>query len=103
VGIVLEQGTESNTICLDGAIDIGCAAELKEHLVQALGTGKRVCISLERVTNLDVTAYQLLWGAEREAKGLGVGFVYLDEPAEAVRGALVEAGLEEFAGPVKAN
>ena len=74
MGIALEQGKQSSTIRMDGAIDIVSAAELKEHLVQSLATGHEIHISLDNVTDLDVTAMQLLWAAERAARESGVGF-----------------------------
>ncbi len=57
-------------IRLDGEIDIGCAAELKSVLEEALAVKGDVSdparISLAQVTAMDVTAVQLLWAAQRE-------------------------------------
>jgi len=82
---------------LEGAVDISVAAELKQSLLEALGAGKDLHISLAAVTELDVTAVQLLWAAAREAKAQGVAFV-LDEPASpALARTLADSGFAELA------
>ena len=104
MGVTLEQSEALNLLRLEGAVDIGCAAEFKGLLEQALGSGCAVRVSLEGATDLDVTAVQLLWAAERKAKGAGVG--YLDcraLPPEPVLAALSEAGLQQFIFPVNAE
>ncbi len=79
-------------IQLDGAIDISCAADLKESLVQALEMGEEISISLAGTTDLDVTAVQLLWAAARDAEQRRLGFTVV-EPPELCR-SLADAGLE---------
>lgn len=91
VGLGHEPG--SCRIQLDGAVDIACAADLKTSLLQALTTGLEYCVSLEGVTELDVTAVQLLWAAAGEARQRGLGFRVTELP-EPVRRWLKEAGLE---------
>ncbi len=97
MGIALEQSEESSVIRLDGTINITMAGELKKSLLQALTGGKAVLLSLDKVTDLDVTAMQLLWAARLEAKASGVGFTVIDSVPEPVTSALECAGLEEFA------
>jgi anti-anti-sigma factor len=97
VGISLEQSEESSTIRLEGAIDIALAGELKALLLEALHSGREVRLPLGGVTDLDVTAMQLLWAARREAKASGVGFAFEGQAQERVSAALAEAGLEKFA------
>jgi anti-anti-sigma regulatory factor len=106
VPATLEQDAELNLIRLEGAIDIGCAAELKRLLVQALDAGQPVRVSLEAATELDVTAVQLLWAAARQAKGAGVKFSLTGPASSAsndISGALGEAGLQQFLVPVEAG
>jgi len=100
VGVTLKQEETWNVLCLEGAVGIGCAAEFKGLLEQALGSGREVRISLEGATDLDVTAVQLLWAAERKAKGSGVGYSIAGTPPEPVLAALSEAGLQQFIVPV---
>ena len=97
--VTLEQKDAQTFIQLEGAIDIGCAAELKELLMEKLKSGAAVCVSLESATALDVTAVQLLWAAAREAQRAGVEFGFKGQTPEAVRCALAEAGMEAFPVP----
>lgn len=94
MGISLNQLDDSSLIRLDGVIDIASAVELKAALLEALATGKEVRISLEATTDLDVTAFQLLWAAEREAKRLGVGLTLTGQPPEQVVRSLASVGLD---------
>lgn len=103
VGVTLKQEETLNLLCLEGAVDIGCAAEFKGLLTQALGSGCAVRVSLQGATDLDVTAVQLLWAAEREAKKAGVGYSIASAPSEPVLAALSEAGLQQFILPVHAE
>jgi len=100
VPVTLEQKDALTLIQLEGAIDVGCAAELKELLVEKLKSGSAVYVALESATGLDVTAVQLLWAASREAKRVGVEFGFKGQMPEAVRSALANAGIGEF--PVSA-
>ncbi len=97
--VTLEQKDALTLIQLEGAIDIGCAAELKELLIEKLGSGTEICVSLELATGLDVTAVQLLWAAAREAQRVGVEFGFKGPTPERVRCALAEAGVENFPVP----
>lgn len=101
--VSLEQDGALSLIRLQGAIDIGCAQELKGLLVQGLKTGAGVRVSLAEATDLDVTAVELLWAARREARALGVGFALEGRVPEAVLTFLAEAGFEEFKATVEAN
>jgi anti-anti-sigma factor len=96
VSITLEQDESLSVIRLEGAIDISSAAELKQLLIEALGTGKEARVQLEAATDLDVTAVELLWAAEREAKRTGAGFSLAGPMPAAVTAALADAGLDLF-------
>lgn len=95
--LTLKRSENLNTICLEGDIDIGCAAELKSLLVQALGSGREVQVSVATATNLDITAVQLLWAARRVAKALGARFAITGPLSESLTAALLQAGFEDFA------
>ena len=97
--VTLEQKDALTLIQLEGAIDVGCAAELKELLIEKLKSGLAVQVALESATVLDVTAVQLLWAASREAQRVGVEFGFKGQSPEAVRSALAEACIEEFPVP----
>ncbi|HWE84075.1 MAG TPA: STAS domain-containing protein [Terracidiphilus sp.] len=93
MSVDLRRDGECYRIQLDGAIDISCASDLKTSLLQALETKQEVCVSLEGVTELDVTAVQLLWAAGRDAKQRGLGFS-ITEPPEPICQSVQEMGLE---------
>jgi anti-anti-sigma regulatory factor len=94
--IKLQRRDESNEVCLEGAVDIAGAADLKALLLEGLAAGKPLHISVEKLTSVDVTAVQLLSAATREAKAAGLKMT-LDGPTpEPVMAALRSAGFFEF-------
>jgi anti-anti-sigma regulatory factor len=96
MGISLDESKSKVVIGLEGAVDISSAAELKTLLLRALHCGKKVRVSLNGATDLDVTAVQLLWAAEREASKAGVGFSFVGPAPAEVSAALGEAGFQQF-------
>jgi anti-anti-sigma regulatory factor len=64
--------------------------------MEALVPGKQVRVELDSVTEIDVTALQLLWAAQREAERVGVGFARSGPVREAIAAVADEAGLDEF-------
>jgi anti-anti-sigma regulatory factor len=103
VAVTLEESESLSLIRLEGAIDIGCAAELKSLLLQALKSGLEARVSQEGATDLDVTAVQLLWAAAREAKGAGVKYSLTGPASKEISAALGEAGLQQFMVAVDAG
>jgi len=101
VPVTLEQTESSTLIQLRGTVDISSAAELKQILSDALGSGKALGIPLADSTGLDVTAVQLLYAAERQANASSAKFAYQGQMPEQVVSALVQAGFESF--PIPAN
>jgi anti-anti-sigma factor len=98
--ITLKTNEESSVISLEGAIDISFAVELKERLIEAFHAGREVRVSLAEATYLDVTAIELFWAAEREARGAGVKFALAGPVPEPVASAVAEAGFEKFPVPL---
>jgi anti-anti-sigma factor len=92
MGITLNKQNDVSIVRLDGVIDISVAAELKSVLLEALDAAKGIHVSAEAVTELDVTAFQLLWAAEREAKRIGLRLELAGELPEAVDSSLAKAG-----------
>jgi anti-anti-sigma factor len=91
-----DRNESPGTIRLEGDVDIGSAAELKEVLLEALASKAKLRISVETATGMDVTAVQLLWAAEREARASGV-ILALQGPVPAIlRATLREAGFDRF-------
>lgn len=84
-------------VCLVGVIDIGCAQELKALLVEGLKAGTELRVDWGEVTDVDVTAVQLLAGAERAAGRASVIFGFEGQAPGAMLAALADAGFENFA------
>jgi anti-anti-sigma regulatory factor len=101
LSLIVEENETQSVICLEGATGIAEAARLKELLLQALKSKKEVSVSLRRATDLDVTAVQLLWASEREARSSGVTFRLAEPIPQEVSVALCDAGFEKF--PVSEN
>jgi len=94
--VSMEQDGALSRIRLQGAVDIGCAQELKGLLVEALKVGSEVRVMLAEATDLDVTAVELLWAARRDARVSSVGFAFEGQASEPVTTALSDAGIEIF-------
>jgi anti-anti-sigma regulatory factor len=103
MGIALEQIDNSTMLRLDGAIDIACAAELKTLLRDAIASGTDVCVALDHATELDITAVQLLWAGEREARNAGVAFAFAGHMPEPIFSGLLLTGFEQFASTMDAS
>jgi ABC-type transporter Mla MlaB component len=103
VPVTLELEEELSTIRLEGEVGIASAAELKELLLQALVSGKQVQVSLQSVTDLDVTAVELLWAARRQAKTSSVAFAFDGPIPSMVLSGLLQAGFDDFAAELDAT
>jgi anti-anti-sigma regulatory factor len=96
VGISCEKRDGLTLVRIEGAIDIASATELKTALLEAFASHGDVRIDAGQAAYFDITAMQLLWAAEREARKLGVGFGSTDELPAPVRAGLREAGFDAF-------
>jgi ABC-type transporter Mla MlaB component len=97
--IVSAQVDESEAIYalrLDGEAGIEGAVELKEYLLLGLASGRALNVNLEGVTQVDVTALQLLWVAKHEAEAAGTIFGVNGRVPAGLLATLDEAGLENF-------
>lgn len=92
----LDPSEAPGIIRLEGEIDIGCAADLRAVLEKALSARNETRISLATATGIDVTAVQLLWAAEREARATGMVLALEGPVPEVLRSTLREAGFERF-------
>ncbi len=72
------------------------AAELKNLLIEALALGGDLRLDLRSVEEIDITAMQLLWAAEREANRAGSKFA--GAVPDAMVSAAREAGFDQFPG-----
>lgn len=92
----LEKNEALCSIRLEGEMNIASAAELKAALLRGLDCGTELRVYLAGATALDVTALQLLWAAEREARRSGHLFTLAGGVPEELLLAVLEAGFEKF-------
>jgi len=95
--VACESRDGKNVIRLEGAVDIGSAAEFRQLLIDVLNQGDAIEISLRGATELDITAMQLLWAAGKAARGAGTGFALDGEVPPEIRVAFMGMGLEPSA------
>jgi anti-anti-sigma factor len=81
---------------LEGEVDINSAMELKDRLTEALAVGGEMKLDLSAVSALDITAFQLIWAAERAAKKAEVAFSITKLVPDQIVLTLIDAGLEPF-------
>ncbi len=93
--VTLENGKGCSVIHLEGAIGIADARGLKDLLLQVLRQENEVRVSLERATDLDVTAVQLLWAVEREARLVGVPLMLIGVAPDEISAALADVGFDK--------
>jgi anti-anti-sigma regulatory factor len=100
VPFTLEQSAGLCEIRVSGVVNIADAADWKKCLLQALASGPEIRLRLEAASELDVTALQLLWAAEREARALGTKFVVVAPIPEEIAIAVKDGGFEKFPLPL---
>jgi anti-anti-sigma regulatory factor len=103
MSIALNKSELGNVVVLEGTIDISSAAELKTILLNALGSGKELCISLDAATYLDVTAVQLLWAAGKQAQISGIALRFSGQLSDLISTTLANASLPLFQASVIAG
>jgi anti-anti-sigma regulatory factor len=94
--VSLEEHETHSLIRIEGAITIALAVELKAALLEGLASGRDLRLELEHAEEIDVTAMQLLWAAEREAAREGRRIV--SHISEAAGRAARDAGFERLPG-----
>jgi anti-anti-sigma regulatory factor len=87
---------ESSVLRLHGSVDIAAAADLKAALLKALESSKQVQVVTLGVSDLDVTALQLLWAARRAAAERAIEFTVSSEPAGSAVVVLTELAMENL-------
>ena len=92
----VEEREDSSLVRLEGAIDIASAAEMKSVLLNALTSKKEIRLTLEGATELDITALQVLYAAERDAAKAGIRFALEGSVPDEISAAMTAAGLVKF-------
>ena len=93
---MIEEGENTYLVRLEGAIDIASAAEMKSVLLNALTSKKEIRLTLEGATELDITALQVLYAAERDAAKAGIRFALEGSVPDEISAAMTAAGLVKF-------
>jgi anti-anti-sigma regulatory factor len=93
MSVAIQEHEVVSAIRLEGAVDIGSAAGLKEKLLRALSRKAGVRIEIASGAELDITAMQLLCAATRAARNAGVECTIASEAPEWLSGQLAEMGL----------
>ena len=101
--VTLDQNEGQCLIRLEGEIDVACATELKKVLLQALASGQQLRVDLERATEVDITALQLLWALDREARGSGRGCTLAGRVPEPIAGTVSAGGFGRFPIPAECD
>ena len=96
MGVVLQQENESRVVALEGVIDISSAADLKAALMEAMNSSSSIAIVFDDNTEMDVTAYQLLWAARKASAARDIAFSLRGRIPRAVEDTLKEAALESL-------
>lgn len=94
--VSLDKSEEKSLIRIDGDVNIAMAAEMKDLLVNALASGKDLHVSMANAVELDVTALQLLYAAEREAAKSGMRLTLDDHVPEEILSAMTDGGFAKF-------
>jgi anti-anti-sigma regulatory factor len=80
-------------VALEGRVDIAEAAKLKSALLEAVAAPQGMRVEVSQATAVDVTAVQLLWAAQRQARQMGKRFEIAGPWSEEAEGQLREMGL----------
>jgi hypothetical protein len=92
----LDNSEGISLIRMEGDVSIAMAAEMKDLLVKALASGTDQHISMASATDLDVTALQLLYAADREAAKSGTKLTLDDHVPDEIFSAMTDAGFAKF-------
>ena len=86
---------EENVLTLKGELSISHAARLKAELIQALDAAPRIVIDVNAVTDVDLSALQLLCAAHKSALAKGKQLILSPDLPETLTRQIQKAGLME--------
>lgn len=101
--VIVDQGEGQCCVRLAGEVGIASAAELKKILLGALTSGEELRLNLQAATELDITAWQLLWAAERKGKSVGKPIAIAGVVPREILAAVQDAGFDEFPFSLKTD
>lgn len=87
------QETDGHVVLkIDGPMTVYEVAAIRDELLKQLQRGSRVMVILEKVTECDPAAIQLLWAAKKMGDSKG-GTFGLQRPSAAVKGAIAQVAI----------
>jgi anti-anti-sigma factor len=92
----LDEQDGKAVLHLSGDINVAGSTELKQLLVQAFSTGKKVQLDFSTAASLDAAAIQLFWAAARQAEKTGTAFTVAGVVPAALHNGVRDAGFEDF-------
>ncbi len=96
MGIVRKEQEHQWSVRLDGDLSLGCAAELKDTLLEWLASGKNLELDMGSAESIDISILQLLYASGSEA--LRRGLRLFGNASRAVRTAAQAAGFDQVPG-----
>jgi anti-anti-sigma regulatory factor len=91
-----EPGRQRLKVC--GRLTIGGASGLKDALLEALGAGEELQVDLRGVTQIDLSALQLLCAAHQSAGKGGKRFFIINDGNEVFSSTVSDAGFRRQVG-----
>jgi anti-anti-sigma regulatory factor len=92
----VEEWKNASLVRMEGIVGIESAAETKSVLLNALASNKEIRLTLEGVTELDITALQLLYATENDAAKSGIVLALEGSVPNDISDAMTDAGLVKF-------
>ena len=86
-----EDRDDRVVLTLEGSLDIQCACELRDVLVQSM-QGKPLALALDKVEAADVPALQLFCSLHRTLSGVGLALTIVEEVPASLRQSVAQAG-----------
>jgi anti-anti-sigma factor len=96
VRVTIEEVKNTSLIRLEGDVDIASSEEVKSILIDALASKIEIRLMLEDATELDITALQLLYAAERDAAQSKIPFTLDGSVPSEITSAMTDAGFAKF-------
>jgi hypothetical protein len=96
VPVTVQEGENTSLICFEGGVNISSSAEVKSILINALTSKRKMRLTLESATELDVTALQLLYAAEQDAARSGNRLTLEGSVPVEITAAMTDAGFAKF-------
>ncbi len=84
---------EEKVLTLKGELSISHAAQLKSELIQALDAAPRIVIDVNAVTDVDLSALQLICAAHKSAVAKGKQLILAPDLPETLTRQIQRAGL----------